>query len=99
MAEERPEFSGRHRHQLNLDLLGIRLTRKAQSLGESRHVRVHHHALIHAKGVSEDDIGRFAADSVEAHKFIHRPGHPAVMCFRQNAAAGLDAPRLIPKEP
>src|SRR5690348_14533882 len=98
MTKQRPSLLWNKPHQVLLNLFGVLFFGQSKPLRQARHMRVHHHAHVDVKGVSEHDVRGLAADAAERDQFVHRAGNITAETLGQRLAASLDAPGLIAKK-
>ena len=75
MREKGPFLLREETHQLLFYLHWILLRGQPQAPGQPSNVGVDRDSFIRIKGVSQDDIGRLAADSGQLSQLFHRAGY------------------------
>ncbi len=98
MTEQGPLGSRQQFDEGEFDFFGGFFTREAESQGEARDMRVHHDAVVKAKGVAEDDVGGFAADAVEGDELLKGLRDFPAVEFEELVAGGLDIAGFVAVE-
>ena len=98
MGEIDPLALRQELHQVLLDLRGVGVFREAQSLAQSRDVRIDHDARRDSKGRAKHDVRRFASDARQRDHLIHIARHFAAVLFDDALACRLDVLGLVAEE-
>src|ERR1051326_6323621 len=91
VTQHRPLVLWHKFHQLYFNFLRVLLACQTQSLGQSSDMRVHHYTYVDVESVTQNYIGRLAADTAQLGQFFHCPGHLAPVPFQHGPATLLDA--------
>ncbi len=98
VAEVSPTRLRKEFHQVLLDADRVAEFGEAEPLGEAADMGIHDDAFIFRKGISEDDIGRFASRAGNGGEFCQGIGNFARMPLDEHLAHGADVFRLVPIE-
>jgi len=86
-------------HQVLLDADRVAEFGEAEPLREAADMGIHDDAFIFRKGISEDDIGRFASRAGNGGEFCQVIGNLARMALDEHLAHGANVFRLVSIEP
>lgn len=95
VTEQRPLLLRHENHHVPLNFVRRGLFRQAKPTRKPRHVRVHDDADVEAEGIAQNDIRRFASDTVQLRQLLHRLRDIPAMVFDKFAAAVSDVLCLI----
>jgi len=98
VTEQAPVLVWEQRHQVLFHLRWIIMPRQAHAACEATHMRVHHHALVHAEGVAEHHVGRLARHAAQREQRFHRAWHLAAEALVHGAHALVHRARLVAPE-
>ena len=98
MAQVGPTILREEFHQVLLDADRVAEFGEAEPLREAANMGIHDDAFIFRKGISEDDIGRFASCAGNGGEFCQGIGNHARMPLDEHLAHGANVLRLVPIE-
>ena len=79
-----PLLARNNGHEISLDADGIGMFCKPEPLRKARDMGIDDHSLIEAKGISKNDICRFASDARQRGQRIERARDFAAMLLEEN---------------
>ena len=100
MRQHRPVRPWKERHEIALDLLGVRMPAEAEAPAQSNDVRVYNNTHVDAERVAQHDVGGLAGDARQLEQLIAiGQGGKAKTFYREAAdsagAGGLAGPQPL----
>jgi len=99
MAEQGPLFLRNQREQSLFDFFRRGFTGQTQALCQARHMGVDDDAAVDIERVSQDHVGRLAADAAKLRQIVHGPRHFALILFDDGLTCRFYAFGFVAEKP